>query len=318
MSENITSPESEIIPVTTDNNPPTSRILPIIPILLILLTLLATLAIYLFLQVRQLTLEKLTPSPTPNSSTSANPTQGLQTFSDPKLGFTFNYPSDWELTTEVTDVIELMKDHARIVITYRFDALDGGPGGPSLEGSPYELSGLKVYKYKSERDNQVEWGISDSLTDNSDLFRYIGKPYSIVLRYPSRENGERYNAEFDQILSTFKFTEGDNSEKKIGYINAIRPNYDVYAIDVDYINFIDDKTAPNGFRIDNPSTSITTLQTDFTSDTSPLITTQSNEVKTFSELIRAFDEEPGKWQNIPFWIETKNGPVMKITEQYIP
>jgi hypothetical protein len=67
------------------------------------------------------------------------------------LGFVFNYPSDWELTTEVTDVIEITKDRARIVITYRFDVLGGGYGSPNLEGSSYELSGLKVYKYKLKK-----------------------------------------------------------------------------------------------------------------------------------------------------------------------
>ena len=225
MSENIPTPlPAESDHVMGDSSIPSGsdpKVVPIAlpvpkksPVLLfialIVLAVVSALAIYLFLQVRNLTLETTaTPTPLPTPVASVDPTADWQKFSDPKLGFSFNYPSDWELTTEVTDVVELMKDHARIVITYRFDALGGS--SINLEGSSYELDGLKLYKYKLERDNQVEWGISDSLVENSDIFRYREKPYSIVLRYPSRENGEPYIAEFDQILSTFKFTGKINS-----------------------------------------------------------------------------------------------------------
>ena len=43
----------------------------------------------------------------------------------------------------------------------------------------------------------------------------------------------------NQILSTFKFTQTQNVDskntKKIGYIKSIKPNYDNYALDIDYV-----------------------------------------------------------------------------------
>ena len=78
--------------------PPKKKFPFLLYISLILLSVLSVISIYLFLQVRQLTLEKLAPSPTPIPSPSADPTAGWQTYTYKDI--TFKYPIDWNITTD--------------------------------------------------------------------------------------------------------------------------------------------------------------------------------------------------------------------------
>jgi|GEM_PF-6642430 len=135
----------------------------------------------------------------------------------------------------------------------------------------------------------------------------------------------------DQILSTFKFTQTQNVDskntKKIGYIKSIKPNYDNYALDIDYVEWINDNNAPNGYRINNPITTTEKFYTDVPG-AEPKVTLQTytletdgqvkNESVTFSQFLDDFQKKPEKWTNTLFWIESTNGTVTSITEQYQP
>lgn len=112
--------------------------------------------------------------------------------------------------------------------------------------------------------------------------------------------------------------------KKIGYIKSITPNYDTYQLKIDYIDFVQDSSAPNGFRIENPSTEITSLPV----EQNPTIIMQTfshlpdgnfnfNQLITFSQFLDSFNSGSST-KGVPYWVEMQNGTVTKITEQYIP
>ena len=309
-------PQSLVEPVTptTPNVPP--KKFSLIPLLLSLL-LLATLSLagYLYSQNTKLK-SQITTTPSPTPPATVDPTAMWKTYTYKDL--TFKYPESWSFQGEDNYIrfdTSLHNDNRKI--NY-FMQISNETEKNIGEWSQYpETTKLKTQMINEQAiDSYI---VADMYYSLNYILRHNGEIYRIMV-YPYEHDGYPLALDntINQILSTFKFTKESNSDKKIGFIKEIRPNYDVYAIDIDYIEMISDKTAPNGFRIDNPSPTITTLLTDFVSDISPLITMQSGKEMTFSQLIKGFDEEPEKWRGIPFLIETKNGPVMKITEQYIP
>jgi hypothetical protein len=163
---------------------------------------------------------------------------------------------------------------------------------------------------------------------NKDISPYIG--FNVQMKLSNQLTKEL----FTQILSTFKFVDqtvslDTQSDKKIGYIKSIKPNYDSYLINVDYINWVEDSKQPNGYRIDNQSTETVSLPTDLNIPTNSSIIMQTysyapdgnfafNQSINFGQLLEAFETKPDIWTKIPFLIETRGGTIIKITEQYQP
>jgi len=90
--------------------------------------------------------------------------------------------------------------------------LDGVGGlGRDYEGTAINVGGLSLYEYKTIQTDfkKVMIGLTDDLTESLGFFRHNEKTYSITLTYPdSYENtgqGAALLAEFNQLLSTFKF-----------------------------------------------------------------------------------------------------------------
>ncbi|HBD02110.1 MAG: hypothetical protein UX38_C0002G0098 [Microgenomates group bacterium GW2011_GWC1_46_16] len=298
---------------------------------------------YLFWQNRTLQ-SQLTASPSPTASAIAmaptDPTADWQTYINNEHKVSFKYPSSWDLKIEnagdndngQTSNTVLFLTHEKAKISMTFNLVGIGGLGMDLEGEPFELDGIKLYKYHRTYSNGNQGiGITDQLKNTLGVFKVNGITYSFALSYPSNENGSAYEIIFDQILSTFKFTQTQNLDsnitKKIGYIKSIKPNYDNYALDIDYVEWINDNNAPNGYRINNPITTTEKLYTDVPG-AEPKVTLQTytletdgqvkNESVTFSQFLDDFQKKPEKWTNTLFWIESTNGTVTSITEQYQP
>ncbi len=128
-----------------------------------------------------------------------------------------------------------------------------------------------------------------------------------------------------QILSTLEFT--NKLEKKLVYIKSITPAYDMYEVQVDYIDIIDDPSEPNGYKISNPSLELTTLPI----ETNATVTLQTyslakdgnfnyNQLVSFNDFVNSFNSSDvdSSIKNALYWIETRYGTIVNITERYTP
>lgn len=115
-----------------------------------------------------------------------------------------------------------------------------------------------------------------------------------------------------QILSTFKFTDSAEASapeekftgKKFGYIKAVIPQYDSYIFAIDLAEFVNDDSAPDGFRLNNATFELTNFPVEHL-------------LPEISSFISNFESNPSV-KNSPYWLEITQGTITKITEQYIP
>lgn len=346
--------ESESLP--PEPNPPiTSQPIPTPPVvpaqpkkkqwklIWIMLILAAGIVIGLFLQNIPLTIRvpglPVPLSPTPVIELIPSPpedqTAGWRTYTNTRFNFSFKYPSDLIYIYDQSDqYVESGISNAMILIQ-NFDGsqprtetnndfqivvyIANRSGRFNLEDPQGEqtrtiINGIDVIKSFTTQ----KWVLVPTV-----FFQSSPNKVAIQLSNPKSTN----TAWFDQIISTFNLLDSPNTlldSKKIGYIKSVTPNGDSYQIQIDYIDFIQDQTAPNGFRIDNPSTEVTTLPT----EQNPTITMQTysyaqdgnsnhNQSITFSEFLNAFNLG-SSIKNVPYWLEIQNGTVVRITEQYIP
>ncbi len=203
--------------------PPKKKFPLILYISLILLSIVSVISIYLFLQVRQLTLEKLTPSPTPTPLASADPTTDWQTITNSGLLYTIKLPKNWKTITHPSSIaatyesyesssgqrIDIVKDKNPRTIC-RGDC-------PGVESS----TPSSVGPYPATKDSGYIGEIGGDIAHRFITFNIPNGSTSLNITFhPSTE--ERYpggdiipittdeEALFDQILSTFKFT-GDTA-----------------------------------------------------------------------------------------------------------
>lgn len=179
----------------------------------------STIAFFLFWQNQALRnqIDKLQSSPSPASSASALasavPAAGWQTYTNAQQNISFQYPASWELTETPGDKVNgqilnqnvtLSKSPSSISMNFNMNGIGGS--GMDLEGAPYTLSGINLYKYVRNMENgNVLVGITETLKTSLGVFRANGKTYSISLVYPANSS-QNYKSDFDSILSTFKFT----------------------------------------------------------------------------------------------------------------
>lgn len=226
------TPEAFPQPANIDRSVPpvsTPRKFPWITILSLLLAAALTAAGFLFWQNQQLR-GQLTTATVPATSATpdiGDPTAGWQTYENTVQKISFKYPSDWKLETKpgsaengivYNETLTLTKGTAIIKMFFNMDGIGGA--GVTYEGIPYNLDSLSLYKYKAEQsyNNTTIIGLTDTLTQSLGVFKYSNKTYSVTLTYPKADNGTEYESTFDQILSTFKFTNNLlGSSKK--YIN---------------------------------------------------------------------------------------------------
>jgi hypothetical protein len=156
---------------------------------------------------------------------------------------------------------------------------------------------------------------------------FDGKTFTDVITFNDISQKDLFN----QILSTFKFTDTSTTttqlSPQIGYIKNIYTKNSKYYIDIDYVQWVNDSSQPNGFKIVNDNSLIKTLELnqqalitliDWTDKgmTTPKI--------SFDEFIRVFKQTSPEF-NIsnfatqPFDITfDKDGLVNKISLRYTP
>jgi hypothetical protein len=155
-------------------------------------------------------------SPAPSAEPEpADPTADWQTYANAKQNYSFKYPEGWQLNTKEAEVdinskVVLSKEKYTITIYANMQGFGGQPHKfPSV---PITVAGLDLVKREIGANyyNQTgSWEIA--ATDSYPTFKHEGKTYAIFLTYPldQKDTGTYKTtlAEFDQILSTFTFTD---------------------------------------------------------------------------------------------------------------
>lgn len=178
---------------------------------------------YLFLQVQGLTKQlaqlQVQPTATPLSteipSPTTDPTANWKTYTNTTHGFSFKYPSDWILNSEgdgdqYNANLNLKKDNNVIGVIANMDGIGGGPRNVPFE--EINLWGKTYYKQYGD----INFSAGTKTVDICDsphglgVFQINSKTFMISLTYQTNTEGEKptlsLGKEFDQILSTFKFT----------------------------------------------------------------------------------------------------------------
>lgn len=180
-----------------------------------------------------------------------DPTANWLTYTNSVHHVSFKYPDTWQLDkTNDSEIINaaltLTKGSANIKMNFHMDGIGGQ--GQTYQGKAFILDGHNLYQYEAENTytNSQIVGITDSLTDTIGVFKLDNITYSIALSYPigSAQAADLTN-EFNQILSTFKFsdwltysttgkyslsfkyepggtlTEGNNPEAKLNIVHVV-------------------------------------------------------------------------------------------------
>ncbi|MFZ2199981.1 MAG: hypothetical protein WAV40_04290, partial [Microgenomates group bacterium] len=201
--------------------------------LLILLSLSATFSIYLFLQVRAMTLEKFVPSPTPSPIASVDPTSNWQTYENEKFDFSFKYPQEIKILDSIKQIgdrliIQKVASNETTIDTPQMIIALGPNGGRELDWYPTNASkelgefpiehinigGIAAIKGES---GQKQVSVPTIWVINGEFVYTIQLPTSL----PESEKV------FDQILSTFKFIDSSKNNEKTTLENFVKDT--VYA-----------------------------------------------------------------------------------------
>lgn len=170
--------------------------------------------------VKELTSMKATSTPVSVEEQKDDPTSDWKTYTNEKQNVTFKYPQTWKLVEKekgddvegrvYNSSIQLVNDGSTIDVIFDLSGIGGGP-----RNVPYdeiELWGKEYYMQYGNMNfekNTKTINISDSPTGLG-AFQVNSKTYMISLTYEVQNEGEKPDeklfSEFNQILSTFKFT----------------------------------------------------------------------------------------------------------------
>lgn len=270
-----------------------------------------------------------TSIPTNNSPIpTVDPTANWKTYTeDRELKFTLKYPENWKIDKK--DGMYGEKNASFL------DNQTSGSGSLSLQWNSQPVEPLCKSSGESIEIVQIN-GKSINMChaigspQEPEGYFYNGTASGINYSIVTANSTEAYKNTIFQILSTLKFTENPTASqnfKKMAYIKTISAPGELggnYNMQVDYINFVNDSSQPNGYRIDNPSNQLTTLY--FSSKPTVVMQTFShqndgnfffNQPIDFDVFYSAFKQDPVV-KGHPYWIEVKNDQVTKITERYVP
>jgi hypothetical protein len=208
-------------PLNNSNNQPSNNSNGI-TVLSMAIFILLSLGVIVFLyyqnqQLKNMLVNYQTPaaSPTPTPVATTDPTVNWKTYTNSIQNFTFKYDSSWTLdkkgdNEKLNAQIKLTRDKTTIQIYANMDGIGGL--GRDYQGTKMVVSGITLYEYKvANTSNKTQTiGLTDTLNKSLGFFQQNGKTYSITLTYPDSldqtDEGSNLQKEFNQILSTFKFT----------------------------------------------------------------------------------------------------------------
>ncbi|MBU1070782.1 hypothetical protein KKG65_00025 [Patescibacteria group bacterium] len=220
---NISQPETQI-PFTQPT--PSSKIPWLFVFLVILFLSVTGVLAYQIYQLKQQLFsvapsptENLTPLLTPSSTPTFEPTANWRTYNNTTHNISFKYPLVWTVNEQqgqkegekvFNTKIELTKDDSVITMYLNMDGIGGV--GQTYDGEGFVLDGINLYQYSKSNsyNNTHTIGLSNSLSNSIGVFMVNDITYSITLSYPDSDSVEKSTStinEFNQILSTFKFTD---------------------------------------------------------------------------------------------------------------
>jgi hypothetical protein len=203
-------------PVQVPQQKPKFPVMYLVLSVFILLFLASTAFLYYQnMQLKNMLASYQTPAASPSPSTTPDPPADWKVYTNSIQKISFKYPSTWTLDSDgdqeqLNAQLSLTKDQAKIKMYFSMDGIGGQ--GQTYEGQPFVLDENSLYRFvkTNSYDNTQMVGISTTLTNTLGVFEINGKTYSITLAYPVAEvqkpTGIMFEKEFDQILSTFKFT----------------------------------------------------------------------------------------------------------------
>ncbi len=218
---------------------------------LILLSVVSVISIYLFLQVRQLTLEKLAPSPTPIPSPSADPTAGWQTYTNDLFSFNLKYPAGFSLTDNLQESLDPLAWTTKNTLTLTDSGNDCtillminpdgfGPWFPNktITVGSNGLDGLSVIAEKENTENLAEKKYQIIATGSISDRKVSGLWVSATCS-DTPQDKDYLDATVDEILSTFKFTDNSTSELPKKHFVSSNKFFDTYPYPVELTNLKD-------------------------------------------------------------------------------
>ncbi|MBU1110706.1 hypothetical protein KKB83_03755 [Patescibacteria group bacterium] len=197
---------------------------------MILVVVLVTIAGYFAFQNYQLQQQlatqqtSLTPPPSAQLADSSppstvSPTTDWKIYTSNIHNISFKYPTSWSLVEQegqreggqvFNTKLELSRNKAVITMYFNMDGIGGQ--GQTYKGEEFVLDGINLYQYTKNNsyNNTQTIGISNSLSNTLGVFMIDDVTYGIMLNYPDSYTTEQRSSvkeEFDQILSTFEFTD---------------------------------------------------------------------------------------------------------------
>lgn len=239
MSENITSP----VPSGSDfargdsstgdlaesqvGTPQAGGVSPTVPtkkspillfIALALLSIVSVLAIYLFLQVRTLTLEQTTPSPSPSPTSSTDPTADWQTIINTELNYTIGLPNNWKTIkpSNLNETYEIYESQTGQSIDIIKDTNPRTPCRGDCYVTEYSEQ-TTITGYPATKDLGYVGDVGGNIAHNFITYNVPSGNTSLSITFHPSTVGKSPGGNiipilpqeeklFDQILSTFKFT----------------------------------------------------------------------------------------------------------------
>lgn len=233
MSENNLTTDP-IVDNTTEPSPVLSaQVLPppkpkfpiFLAILATILSVVSVFCIYLFIQVRELSLDKVASSPSPTPVVVADPTADWETYTNNEYGFTIKYPLAAKIRTEQPPSNDKMFifaiDSPNVVFDRMFKSGDYSfeisiqtqKNFPAIsdylnfqkehntykEVTPTTINNVSGYKFETDGYATTNFHYQGFVTKNDDLY--------ITVNYFTDQDLKM----FDQILSTLKFVDASSA-----------------------------------------------------------------------------------------------------------
>jgi len=244
-----------------------------------------------------------------NSALQNPDTSTWKTYKNKKYGFEFKYPrtdnSLPDISVQETNLayIDVIKQYNSV--KYPRPTVCNGNNNCRvfdniISESTFNTNGTKMNIFIVSGDESNTTHI---------YFNFQNKSYLIDLGLFMEDSDITSN-----ILSTFKFTK---SESQLGYIKKAYVKDNTNYIDIDYVQWIDDASAPNHFRIDNINPLIRTFEVANTANISTISYDNSGAMTSISISFNQL-QQLIKTNSILCDIEITNKAVTKISEHFVP
>jgi len=314
-------------------------------ILIVVVLIVAGVVGYYFYKTSQEQKEAEVPKPEQEIDETAD----WKTYRNDRYGYEVKYPNNWKVQEGGAPRSPTFSYHWNENIYCQFDIVVT-PVDYGGEIAWYKENDYKETKYgiggiSAIRFNKSQVGKNSEPLD-AIFFDKNSNYYRISLRTSTNKYEVGCNDVFNQILSTFKFIEKEETvEKQIGYIKNVYEKDGKRYLDIDYVQYLSGEEAikamkedgkcpadiypdptqciPNGYYIRNQNPKIRTFEiskdAEISRTTAFEYSSSGIKIINYNEFKNLFAARDSYFKStIPFHIEILNDVVVKITEQFIP